>query len=260
MPRNESEQNRPSFSSEIMSGLAKYRAAREQMLFIVAGAGGLRVGEALGIEIDKHLSADCSTVSIEQKPRRGRVESRLKTTNAKRQVDLDPDVAKLVKQFIGLRTSGFLFQTRTGKPLSPSNILRRHLHPALKELRYVNSYTEAIKPGTMHSAVFATRTSGTRLSVLTGSGITGGTPGVRSTISTTKSKMMSSSGRRWQLRAASASNYRLLSQLYRMYRKLPKKPMQQRRHKQLKNREKEWSGREDLNLRPPGPEPGALPG
>ena len=24
--------------------------------------------------------------------------------------------------------------------------------------------------------------------------------------------------------------------------------------------EKEWSGREDLNLRPPGPEPGALPG
>jgi hypothetical protein len=42
-------------------------------------------------------------------------------------------------------------------------------------------------------------------------------------------------------------------QLYRMYRKLPKKPKQQRRRKQLR-REKEWSGREDLNLRPPGPE------
>ena len=25
-------------------------------------------------------------------------------------------------------------------------------------------------------------------------------------------------------------------------------------------KKKEWSGREDLNLRPPGPEPGALPG
>jgi hypothetical protein len=24
--------------------------------------------------------------------------------------------------------------------------------------------------------------------------------------------------------------------------------------------EEDWSGREDLNLRPPGPEPGALPG
>jgi hypothetical protein len=46
-------------------------------------------------------------------------------------------------------------------------------------------------------------------------------------------------------------------QLYRMYRKLPEKPKQQRRRKQLRNREKGWSGREDLNLRPPGPEPGA---
>ena len=26
------------------------------------------------------------------------------------------------------------------------------------------------------------------------------------------------------------------------------------------NQPKDWSGREDLNLRPPGPEPGALPG
>jgi hypothetical protein len=30
--------------------------------------------------------------------------------------------------------------------------------------------------------------------------------------------------------------------------------------KVLDGREKDWSGREDLNLRPPGPEPGALPG
>src|SRR5882762_7574088 len=43
-------------------------------------------------------------------------------------------------------------------------------------------------------------------------------------------------------------------QLYRMYRKLPKKPKQQKRRKQLREREQEWSGREDLNLRPPGPE------
>jgi hypothetical protein len=31
-----------------------------------------------------------------------------------------------------------LFCTRTGKPLSPTNIVRRHLHVALKELNYVN--------------------------------------------------------------------------------------------------------------------------
>lgn len=75
----QSEQNRPSFSSEIMTGLAKYRRPREQMLFVLASAGGLRIGEALGIEIDKHLSADCLTITVEQKARRGRVEHRVKT-------------------------------------------------------------------------------------------------------------------------------------------------------------------------------------
>lgn len=78
----ESEQNTPSFSSDIMTGLAKHASAREQMLFVVAGAGGLRIGEALGVEIDKHLSADSSTVNVKQKARRGRVESRLKTSPA----------------------------------------------------------------------------------------------------------------------------------------------------------------------------------
>jgi integrase len=144
----ESEQNRPSFSSEIMAGLAKYHRPREQMVFIVSAAGGLRIGETLGIEIEKHLSADYSTISIEQKARRGRVENRVKTRSAKRQVDLHPDVAKLLKGFIGTRTSGFLFQTENGTPLSLTNVLRRHLHPALKKLGYVNSHTGDHKAGT----------------------------------------------------------------------------------------------------------------
>jgi hypothetical protein len=35
---------------------------------------------------------------------------------------------------------------------------------------------------------------------------------------------------------------------------VPKTAKQQWQRKQLKEREKDWSGREDLNLRPPGPE------
>jgi integrase len=143
-----SEQNRPSFSSEIMTGLANYRWPREQMLFVLAGSAGLRIGEALGIEIDKHLSPDCSTITVEQKARRGRVELRVKTANAKRQVDLNPQVAKLLKGFIGTRTSGFLFSTRNGTPLSLTNVLRRHLHAALKALGYVNAHTGDHKAGT----------------------------------------------------------------------------------------------------------------
>ena len=142
-----SEQNRPSFSSEIMNGLAQHPRPRERMIFVVSGAGGLRIGETLGIEIGKHLTPDCSTITIKQKARQGKLETRLKTSSASRQVDLHPNVAKLLREYIGTRTTGLVFQTKSGKPLTLTNILRRHLHPALKKLGYVNPSTGDHKAG-----------------------------------------------------------------------------------------------------------------
>src|SRR5260370_33294119 len=60
-------QNTPSFSMEVMSGLARWKKPRERMIFILCGAAGLRIGEVLGIEIDKHISPDFLTISIKQK-------------------------------------------------------------------------------------------------------------------------------------------------------------------------------------------------
>ncbi len=143
----QSKQNTPSFSSEIMTGLAGWKFPRERMLFILCGAAGLRIGEALGIEIDKHISSDFLTISIRQKARHCRIETRLKTPSADRDVDLHPAIAKLLKAFVGERRDGFLFATRNRKPISSSNIIRRHLHPALKELKYVNPHTATHKAG-----------------------------------------------------------------------------------------------------------------
>lgn len=143
----EEKQNTPSFSSEVMTGLARWKKKREQMVFILGGGGGFRVGEELGIEIDKHISPDFLTITVKQKVHHGRVEQRLKTANGYRQVDLHPAIAALLKEFVGDRTTGFLFCTKNGKPLSASNIIRRHLHPALKELGYVNPYTGTYKAG-----------------------------------------------------------------------------------------------------------------
>ena len=140
-------QNTPSFSSDVMTGLARWKKERERMIFVLCGAGGFRVGEALGIEIDKHISPDFLTIFVQQKIHHGRVEQRLKTANGFRQVDLHPTIAALFKEFVGNRASGFLFSTRQGKPLSPSNIIRRHLHKALKELGYVNPFTGTHKAG-----------------------------------------------------------------------------------------------------------------
>jgi integrase len=130
-----------------MAGIACWRYPKEGMLFILAGATGMRIGEALGLEIDKHFSNDFLTITIIQKVRHCKVEQRVKTASAARQVDLHPSIAKLLKTFVGERRAGFLFQSRNGKPLSSSNIIRRHLHPALKELGYLNPYTGTHKAG-----------------------------------------------------------------------------------------------------------------
>jgi integrase len=53
---------------------------------------------------------------------------------AYRIVDLHPDVAKLLSDFVGDRKSGYTFGSRNGKPLGQSNVLRRSLHPVLSEL------------------------------------------------------------------------------------------------------------------------------
>jgi integrase len=140
-------QNTPSFSAEVMTGLARWRKPRERMIFVLCGAAGLRIGEVLGIEIDKHISPDFLTLYIKQKVRHGKVEQRLKTANGFRQVDLHPRIAEMLKQFIGERKTGFLFCTRKGKPVSPTNIIRRHLHKALEKLKYVNPFTGTHKAG-----------------------------------------------------------------------------------------------------------------
>jgi integrase len=140
-------QNTPCFSPEVMSGLAAWKYERERMVFILCGATGLRIGEALGLEIDKHISPDFLTISIEQKVRHGKVEERLKTASALRKVDIHPTIAAMLQEFVGERESGFLFCTRNGRPLGSSNILRRHLHPALKQLGFINPFTGTSKAG-----------------------------------------------------------------------------------------------------------------
>jgi integrase len=140
-------QNTPSFSAEVMTRLGRWKKPRERMIFILCGAAGSRIGEVLGIEIDKHISPDFLTLYIKQKVRHGKVEHQFKTANGFRQVDLHPTIAEMLKQFVGDRKTGFLFRTRKGKPVSPTNMIRRHLHKALKELKYVNPFSGTHKAG-----------------------------------------------------------------------------------------------------------------
>lgn len=147
MPKvNKKKQRRPCFTCEVMNYLANSPTIKPKMrmLFIICGATGLRIGEALGIRIEKIFDSG-SRIIINEKAWRGEIHDFLKTDNGEREIDLPENVAKLLVEFIGERRSGLLFCTRTGKQLAQTNILRRHLHPALAEIGFEKSGNHAFR-------------------------------------------------------------------------------------------------------------------
>jgi integrase len=126
-------QHQPSFTAETMSAIVGKADGQERVLYALLAGTGLRVGEALGLEV-KHFSNGCRTVAVEQSCWEGDVQAP-KTKNAYRQVDVSKELAKLLQAFVAVRRSGLVFQNRAGKPLSQTNLLRRSLHPILAELK-----------------------------------------------------------------------------------------------------------------------------
>ena len=139
------DQWQPTHSSETMKAIAAGSEGRERMLYVLLGATGLRFGEAFGLEIDKHISDDFSILQIRQKVWNGRVQPFLKTENGVRDVDLHPSISAMLKGFVGDRTSGLLFRSRSGFPLQQSNVLRLSLHPLLKRLGQPKSGAHAFR-------------------------------------------------------------------------------------------------------------------
>jgi integrase len=131
---DKSKQNTPHFTSEVITGILASSKGYKQMFCALLGGTGLRAGEALGLEVDKHISVDFRTLYVRQKVRRGHLEDFLKTEGGRRDVDLCPALAEMLKKYVGERTSGFLFRNKNGNSFSQTNLLRRGLHPALKKL------------------------------------------------------------------------------------------------------------------------------
>jgi Phage integrase family len=131
-------QNQPSTSSEGMGQILLNADGQFRVLYaLLGGCGPLRAGEALGLEIGKHISEDCRTLYIRQKAKRGVIQPYMKTQNGERDVDLCNSLAAMLKEFIGKRTSGLLFCTSTGNQLLQANTLQDSLHPILKKLGHV---------------------------------------------------------------------------------------------------------------------------
>jgi integrase len=128
------QQHRPTVDEKTMTFLASCRKPNERMLFILCGATGMRIGEVLGLEIDKHFADDFTTILVRQQARGSTLTSEVKTKNAIRDIDVHPEIAGLLREFVGSRKAGLLFGSRNGTPLSQSNIRNRILYPILEAI------------------------------------------------------------------------------------------------------------------------------
>jgi integrase len=123
-------QRTPMFTGEEITKIIAKAEKQERVIYVLFAASGLRAGELFGLEV-KHFNGD--TITVAQSVWEGRVQTP-KTVNAFRQVDLHPSVAAILRDFIGDRKQGFIFQTRTGTPFLQSNFLRSSQYPILKKL------------------------------------------------------------------------------------------------------------------------------
>jgi integrase len=96
---------------------------------------GIRIAELLALEIGKHISPDCTVVYIrQQRTRKGEIAPTAKTDAGYRDVDVHPLVAKMLREYIGNRKSGFLLETETGNMLWPGTLYRDGLKTILRDM------------------------------------------------------------------------------------------------------------------------------
>jgi integrase len=130
-----SEQMRPSLKASTVSGLITASAGQEQALYILLAATGMRISEALGLEV-RHFINDGRTVKVEQQVEKDcpHIVKYLKTNASKREIDLHPDVAEYLRQYTAGK-SGLLFHTANGTPHLYGNLEDRWLTPRLTEMK-----------------------------------------------------------------------------------------------------------------------------
>ena len=136
LPRvNRREQHRPTFTvKEISFIVHNVRQPIYKVLFALLAGSGLRIGELLALEIGKHVSSDCSIISVRQQRDRWSKIQPPKTDAGYRDVDLHSALRDLLRSCIGERKSGFVFQSGNGTMLWPSTVYRDGLSPVLKAM------------------------------------------------------------------------------------------------------------------------------
>jgi integrase len=128
------EQRRPSLKAQAISDLISVSAGQEQALYILLASTGMRVSEALALET-RHFINGGRTIRVEQQVAKdsSRIVKYLKTSAAKREIDLHPDIAEFLRRYRAGK-SGLVFHTARGTPHLYGNLEDRWLTPRLLKM------------------------------------------------------------------------------------------------------------------------------
>lgn len=132
------------FSADEMFRVVNAGNGQWRVLFATLASTGLRAGEAFGLHVDD-LDLTVGKVYVRRSVWNGQ-EVTVKTKRGYRAVNIEPALVEMLKQHLGGRKSGRVFQTRTGTPLSKGNV-RRKLLSVFQELSLPKGGLHAFRHG-----------------------------------------------------------------------------------------------------------------
>jgi len=145
----------PYFTEAQLKRIIEAAPERYRVLFIVLAGTGMRIGEALALELED-LDLDHGIIYVRRSVWRSHVQTP-KTDNAVRQIDIDAALAQTLRDYIGDSKRTLLFESRKGTPLSDVNIRNRVLAPLLVKLNIPKAGLHAFR----HGRVTVLRKNGT---------------------------------------------------------------------------------------------------
>jgi integrase len=99
-----------------------------RVLYALLAGSGLRIEEAIALQVEDLRG---TVLNVRHSHWNGDLYTP-KTEAGIREVDLHSSLAEMLREHIGTRTSGYLFESSKGTPLARSNVLRRSLHKILQ--------------------------------------------------------------------------------------------------------------------------------
>lgn len=105
-----------------------------KLLFLLAAETGARAGELFALTVQDVLF-EKRAIRINKAMYKRQVQTP-KTKNATRWVIVRPEVLAMLRHHLSGRTSGLIFQTRKGTPLSKDVVNQKHLYPLLEKLSF----------------------------------------------------------------------------------------------------------------------------